>query len=48
MSEGNLGTVKFAGGDGHPQVLLSIPANTTGPEQIYVFESLASDGTPTP
>ncbi len=48
MSEGNLGTVKFEGGDGQPQVLLSIPANTTGPERIYVFESLASDGTPTP
>jgi choline dehydrogenase-like flavoprotein len=35
MSEGNLGTVKFEGGDGQPQVLLSVPANTTGPERIY-------------
>ena len=48
ISEGNFGTVRFDGGDSQPRVLLSIPANPTGPERIYVFESLASDSTPTP
>jgi len=46
--EGNFGRVRFEGGDPQPQVLLDIPANPTGPERTYVFESRASDGTPTP
>jgi CubicO group peptidase (beta-lactamase class C family) len=48
ISEGNFGRVRFEGGDSQPQVLLDIPANPTGPERTYVFESFASDSTPTP
>jgi hypothetical protein len=48
ISEGNFGTVTFEGGDSQPRVLLRIPANPTGPERNFVFESLAVDGTPTP
>jgi CubicO group peptidase (beta-lactamase class C family) len=48
ISEGGFGTVRFEGDDRQPQVLLTIPANPTGPERIFVFDSLAGDGTPTP
>jgi len=48
ISEGNFGTVSFENGDSQPRMLLNIPANPTGPERIFVFESIASDGTPTP
>jgi hypothetical protein len=48
MSEGNFGTVSFEDGDATFRMLLSIPANPTGPERIFVFESLIPDGTPSP
>lgn len=48
ISEGNVGTVSFEDGDSQPRVLLRIQANSTGPERIFVFESLARDGTPVP
>jgi hypothetical protein len=40
-------TISFDGG-ATPRVTFTIPANPTGPEQTYVFEPLAPDGTPTP
>jgi CubicO group peptidase (beta-lactamase class C family) len=48
ISEGNFGTVRFEGGDSQRRILLTIPANPTGPERIFVFEAIARDGTPTP
>jgi CubicO group peptidase (beta-lactamase class C family) len=48
LSEGNFGTVSFEGGHSQPRMLLDIPANPTGPERTFVFQPLASDGTPTP
>jgi hypothetical protein len=48
ISEGNFGTVSLEAGDSRPRMLLDIPANPTGPERIFVFASLADDGTPTP
>jgi hypothetical protein len=47
ISEGNFGAVSFEGGDSQPRMLLDIPANPTGPERTFVFESFAGDGTPT-
>jgi hypothetical protein len=40
--------VRFEGGERQRRILLTIPANPTGPERIFVFEAIARDGTPTP
>ena len=48
LSEGNFSTLSFEIGDSQPRMLLRIPANPTGPERVFIFESLAPGGTPTP
>jgi CubicO group peptidase (beta-lactamase class C family) len=49
LSEGNTTTVHFEmSATGQPQVLLTIPANPTGPERVYVFTPYRSVATPSP
>jgi CubicO group peptidase (beta-lactamase class C family) len=49
LSEDNRASLSFeAGGDGQHRMLLTLGSNQTGPEQVFVFESLIPDGTPTP
>jgi CubicO group peptidase (beta-lactamase class C family) len=39
-------TVSFAGGASAPRLTLTIPANPTGPQQVYIFEPVAAVAPP--
>jgi hypothetical protein len=47
LSLGKIATVRFeVGSGGQPPMDLTIAANPTGPERVYVFEPLTGESTP--